>query len=71
MRVLDYWQGSIVLQLAVEPKLADILLQATMPESFNPLTGRPRPYTIAEILRNEGNVCVLAPLLGLLLVAFA
>lgn len=58
MRVLDYWAGSVVAQLAVHPRAVQFFLQAVHPDNFNPLTGRPRPGSVAQTLSDEANVCL-------------
>jgi hypothetical protein len=52
MQVLNYWEGSIVVQLALEPFVVSTFLEAVMPNNFNPLTGRPRPGSLAQSLRD-------------------
>lgn len=57
MQVLNYWEGSVVVQMAMEPFVVSTFLGAVMPDNFNPLTGRPRPGSLAQSLRDMARVC--------------
>jgi hypothetical protein len=59
MQVLNYWEGSIVVQLALEPFVVSTFLEAVMPDNFNPLTGRPRAGSLAQSLRDMAKVLII------------